>query len=143
MTKLNFDHTSYISPFTWRYGSEEMRTIWSEVHKRQLLRKVWVALASAQQQAGLVTAEQVADLRAHQDDVDIARAAEIEAVIHHDLMAEVKTFAEQCPIGGGIIHLGATSMDISDNVEVLRIRESLDLLLNNLRALLAHLGREY
>ncbi len=140
MTTINFDHTTYISPFTWRYGSEEMRTIWSEVHKRQLLRKVWVALASAQQQAGLVTAEQVADLRAHQDDVDISRAAEIEAVIHHDLMAELKTFAEQCPTGGGIIHLGATSMDISDNVEVLRIRESLDLLLNNLRALLTHLA---
>jgi len=139
MAPLNFTHTSYISPFTWRYGSETMRHVWSEVHKRQLLRKVWVALAAAQQQAGLVTAEQVADLRAHQDEVDIARATEIEAVIHHDLMAEVKTYAEQCPVGGGIIHLGATSMDISDNVEVLRIRESLDLLLKNLRMLLTHL----
>lgn len=140
MTTLNFNHTTYISPFTWRYGSEVMRHVWSEVHKRQLLRKVWVALATAQQQAGLVTAEQVADLRAHQDDVDIPRATEIEAIIHHDLMAEVKTFAEQCPVGGGIIHLGATSMDISDNVEVLRIRESLDLLLKNLRSLLVQLA---
>ena len=130
MTNLSFTHTSYISPFTWRYGSQVMHHIWSEDHKRRLLRKVWVALAAAQQQAGLVTAEQVEDLRNHQDDVDIKRAAEIEAVIHHDLMAEVKTFAEQCPIGGGIIHLGATSMDISDNVEVLRIRESMDLIIS-------------
>jgi adenylosuccinate lyase len=136
MEKHNFSHNTYISPFTWRYGSEEMHRIWSEVHKRRLLRKVWVALATAQCQVGLVTADQVADLRTHQDNVDITRATEIEADIHHDLMAEVKTFAEQCPIGGGIIHLGATSMDISDNADVLRIRESLDLLLNDLRALL-------
>ena len=72
-----------------------MHRIWSEVHKRQLLRNVWVALATAQHQAGLVTLEQVADLRAHQDDVNIARAAEIEATIRHDLMAEVKVYAEQ------------------------------------------------
>ncbi len=142
MANLNFSHTSFISPFTWRYGSDAMHHIWSEVHKRRLLRKVWVALAAAQQQAGLVTSKQVADLRTHQDDVDIARAAEIEAVIHHDLMAEVKTYAEQCPIGGGIIHLGATSMDISDNVDVLRIRESLDLLLNSLKSLLGLLARQ-
>ena len=60
----------------------------------------------------------------------------IEAEIHHDLMAEVRTYAEQCPVGGGIIHLGATSMDIEDNADALRFRDSLDLVLDTLCRLL-------
>lgn len=130
---LTFSHEDYLSPFTWRYGSPEMRRLWSEAHKRRLWRRIWVAMAEVQHEAGLVTAEQVADLRAHQDDVDLARAHEIEREIHHDLMAEVRTYAEQCPIGGGIIHLGATSMDVEDNADALRIREALDLILECLR----------
>ncbi len=140
MRETHFTHETFLSPFTWRYGSAEMRAVWSEVHKRRLFRRVWVALAAAQHKAGLVTAEQLADLRAHQDDVDIARAAEIEAEIGHDLMAEIRTYAEQCPVGGPIIHLGATSMDIEDNADVIRICESLDLLLERLHALLADLA---
>nr|WP_290665972.1 adenylosuccinate lyase [Ardenticatena sp.] len=135
-----FSHRTFISPFTWRYGSPEMRAIWSEVEKRRLWRRIWVALAEAQERAGLVSAEQVADLRAHMDEIDIERAHEIEADIHHDLMAEVRTFAEQCPIGGGIIHLGATSMDIEDNADALRIRRALDLIIERLRTLLATLA---
>jgi len=131
-----FDHETYLSPFTWRYGSEEMRRIWSEAHRRRLLRRVWVALARAQAEMGLVTPEQVADLEAHQDDVDIARAEAIEAEIHHDLMAELRTFAEQCPIGGPILHLGATSQDILDNADALRLREALTLVRQRLRDLL-------
>ena len=140
MSDLVFGHDTYLSPFTWRYGSAEMREVWSEVHKRRLFRRVWVALAAAQRDVGLVTDAQLADLRAHQDDVDIERSAAIEAEIHHDLMAEVKVYAEQCVIGGGIIHLGATSMDVSDNAEALRIRESLDLLLPSLHDLLLTLA---
>lgn len=114
-----------------------MRTIWSEAHKRRLWRRIWVALAEAQAHFGLVTAAQVADLQSHADQIDIARALQIEAEIKHDLMAEIKAFAEQCPIGGGIIHLGATSMDIEDNADALRVRDSLDLLLARVKALLA------
>lgn len=114
-----------------------MRSIWSEEHKRHLWRRVWVALAQAQQEAGLVSAEQVDDLRAHIGRVDVTRALEIEARIHHDLMAELQVFAEQCAIGGGIIHLGATSADIEDNADALRIREALKLVLTKLDALLA------
>jgi adenylosuccinate lyase len=139
-TQTQFTHEMYISPLTWRYGSDEMHAIWSEVHKRRLFRRVWVALAAAQHDAGIVTAEQLADLRVHQDDVDIARAMEIDAEIGHDLMAEIRTYAEQCPVGGPIIHLGATSYDIVDNAEALRIREALDLLLATLRALLSDLA---
>ncbi len=135
-TEPTFSYDTYLSPFTWRYGSPEMRALWSETRRRQLWRRIWVALAEAQQAAGLVTAEQVADLRAHADEIDLARAQAIEAEIHHDLMAEVRTYAEQCPVGGGIIHLGATSMDIEDNADALRIRDALDLVLAKLAALL-------
>jgi adenylosuccinate lyase len=131
-----FTHDTYVSPFTWRYGSPEMRQVWSEVHKRRLWRRIWVALAEAQREAGLVTAAQAAELRAHQDDVNLGRAAEIEGEIHHDLMAELSAFAEQCPVGGGIIHLGATSADIEDNADALRMRQALDLILVRLHALI-------
>jgi adenylosuccinate lyase len=131
-----FTHETFISPFTWRYGSDEMRRIWSEDYKRRLWRKIWVALAEAQHEAGLVTAEQVEDLRAHQDDIDLERAQQIEAEIKHDLMAEVKVYAEQCKVGGGIIHLGATSMDIEDNADAIRLKESRNLLRRRVAGLL-------
>jgi adenylosuccinate lyase len=137
---MTYTHDTFLSPFAWRYGSDAMRHIWSEVHKRRTWRQIWLALAEAQQQAGLVTAEQVADLRAQVDHIDIDRAHAIEAEIRHDLMAEIRTYAEQCPGGGGIIHLGATSMDIEDNAEVLRIRQSLDLLIGQLEVLLQTLA---
>lgn len=133
---MTFSHEEFLSPFTWRYGSPAMRAIWSEVNKRRIWRRIWLELARAEQAAGLVTAEQVADLAAHVEDVDIERAEEIEAQIHHDLMAEVRTYAEQCPVGGGVIHLGATSADVEDNADVIRIRESLDLTLTALGSLL-------
>jgi adenylosuccinate lyase len=138
--EIRFDHDTFLSPFTWRYGSDTMRHIWSEHHKRITLRSIWVALAKAQQSVGLVTAKQVADLEAHQNDVDIARATEIENEIHHDLMAEIKTYAEQCPTGGSIIHLGATSMDILDNMDVLRQQQALDLIIDLVEELLGHFG---
>jgi len=135
-----YTHDTFLSPFTWRYGSDDMRRIWSEATKRRLWRRIWVALAEAQQAAGLVSPEQAADLRAHQDDVDLDRASEIETEIRHDLMAEVRCYAEQCPVGGGIIHLGATSMDVEDNADALRLRAGLDLLLDGLRRLLLRLA---
>jgi len=135
-----YTHQTYLSPFTWRYGSAEMRRIWSEEHKRRLWRRIWVALARAQSEVGLVSSEQVADLEAHLEEVDIDRAHEIEAEIQHDLMAEVRAFAEQCPLGGPIIHLGATSMDIEDNADTLRLRESLTVIRDALAELLKALA---
>ncbi|MFZ0531558.1 MAG: lyase family protein, partial [Anaerolineales bacterium] len=133
---MTLNYETYLSPYSWRYGSEVMRKIWSEVNKRQLWRKLWVTLAEVQAEYGLARLDQVADLRLHMGEVDMPRAHEIEAEIHHDLMAELKVFAEQSVIGGGILHLGATSMDIEDNADVLRQRESLDLVLVALRELL-------
>ena len=63
-----YNHNSYVSPLSWRYGSEEMKEIFSEVHKRKLLRRVWIALARAQEKAGIVTREQVEELEAHKDE---------------------------------------------------------------------------
>jgi adenylosuccinate lyase len=136
MEEQTFGHKSFISPFTWRYGTEQMRRLWSETHKRTVLRSFWVALARAEMQAGIVTAEQVEDLESQRTNIDIARASEIEAEIHHDLMAEIKTYAQQCPIGGSVIHLGATSMDALDNMDAIRLIESMDLIIAQTRTLL-------
>ncbi|MBN1145929.1 MAG: adenylosuccinate lyase [Anaerolineales bacterium] len=133
---MSHDYETYLSPFTWRYGSEEMRRAWSEAHKRRLYRQLWLALAEVQAELGLVSRAQVEDLRAHASQVDVKRALEIEAEIHHDLMAEIKAFAEQAPLGGAILHLGATSADIEDNADVLRARQALDLILEKLKELL-------
>ena len=120
--------TIYLSPYSWRYGSSEMREIWSEINKRRLWREIWVALAEVQETYTIVSHNKVADLRQHVHDVDIQRSLDIKAVIQHDLMAELKVFASQCPIGGSILHLSATSMDIEDNADAIRIKSSLSLL---------------
>ena len=133
-------YDNYQSPFSWRYGSEAMRLIWSETNKRKLWRRIWVALARVQSQFELVTPQQISELEAHAEEIDIETALKIESEIHHDLMAEVKTFAAQCPTAGGVIHMGATSMDIEDNADVLRIRSALDLVLKDLGALLLTLA---
>lgn len=139
---MSFDHETWISPFTWRYGSPEMRALWSEVTRRRTWRRIWVALAETQAELGLVTPEQAADLRAHQADIDLPAALAREAELRHDMMAEVETFAAQCPVGGGVVHLGATSMDIQDNADALRLRAALDLVLLRLRALLAGFAQQ-
>ena len=130
------DFTSYRSPFSWRYGSPEMRILWGEENKRLLWRRIWVAMARAQTEWKLVTPAQVQDLKDHMGAVDVAQALAIEEKIHHDLMAEIKVYAAQCPLGGGVIHLGATSMDIKDNAEVLQTAQSLDLIIEKLKSLL-------
>jgi adenylosuccinate lyase len=126
----------FISPFSSRYGSTAMRRIWSEENRRLLWRRVWVALAEAQNRFGLVNDEQLADLRRHEGEIQLERALEIEKEIGHDVMAEVRSFAELCPVGGAVIHWGATSADITDNADALRLRDALDLVLDELKALL-------
>ena len=139
---MDYTHDTFISPYTWRYGSSEMREVFSEVHKRKLVRRVWIALAKAEMRAGLVTESQLEELIAHKDDIDIERASEIEKDIKHDLMAEIKTYAEQCPTAGGIIHLGATSMDALDNADAIRFREAFDIIEEKLKKLIASLSEK-
>ena len=130
------DFDRYLSPFTWRYGTEPMKHLWSERHKRILWRLIWVSLAEVQAEYGIVSSEQAADLRAHMDDVDMTRSLAIEQEIQHDLMAEIRVFADQAKLGGGVLHLGATSMDVEDNADALRLRSSLELILDELESLL-------
>ena len=122
---MNYD--TYASPFSWRYGRAELRVLFSEAERRKLWRQVWVALAEAQSKYGLVSPEEVADIKAHAGEIDIEAALEIEREIHHDLMAEIRVFSSQARIGGGKLHLGSTSMDIEDTVETYRLRRALSL----------------
>ena len=137
----NLDHGIFLSPFTWRYGSQEMRQIFSEVKRRKLWRKVWLALAKAQAKYGLLSQEELKELETAVEKIDIQRAEEIEREIGHDLMAELRTYAEQCPRAGGKLHAGATSMDIEDNADVLRFREATNLLIKRITACLSELAR--
>ncbi len=127
---------NYLSPFSWRYGSSQMRSLWSEDAKRRIWRQIWLELARAQSQFGLVSADQLEELAFHVNDIDIERSLQTESVIHHDLMAELTTYASQCPQAAAILHLGATSMDIEDNADALRLRLSLDLICEALGKLL-------
>ncbi|MBV8602688.1 MAG: adenylosuccinate lyase, partial [Candidatus Eremiobacteraeota bacterium] len=130
------NHSTYTSPFAWRYGREELRKLFAERERRRLWRAVWVALAESQARSGLVNEGELGDLRAHADEIDIDGALAIEREIGHDLMAEIRVFASQAKVGGGKLHLGATSMDIEDTVEVFRLRRGLELIVDALDALL-------
>jgi adenylosuccinate lyase len=130
------NETSYASPFSWRYASPSLRELFSERERRKLWRAVWVALAESQQLAGLVTQAEVDDLRAHAEEIDLPAALTIEREIGHDLMAEIRVYAKQATVGGGKLHLGATSMDIEDTVETFRLRLALSRIIEGLDALL-------
>ncbi len=134
MTKIDFEN--YQSPFSWRYGSEGMRQIFSEVNKRKTWRKVWVALAKAQKKAGLLTDEEFKSIEKNAANIDIERAHEIEKEIYHDLMAEILTFAQQSGKSGGKIHLGSTSTDIEDNAQIINIYQALNIIEKELIELL-------
>jgi adenylosuccinate lyase len=128
---------TYASPFSWRYGRPELRALFSEHERRKLWRAVWVARAESQSKSGLVTQAELDDLRAHAEEIDLEAALKIEHEIGHDLMAEIRVYASQAKIGGGKIHLGATSMDIEDTVETFRMRRGLTMLLASIDELLA------
>ncbi len=126
MPDLKF--TNYLSPFSWRYGSSEMRQIFSERYKFKVWRKIWVELARAQFKAGLVSKKELVDLEKNQHKINIEKILEIESKTNHDVVAAIKEFADIAKIGGGKIHLGATSMDIVDNADVVRMKQGLDLI---------------
>jgi adenylosuccinate lyase len=122
-------HDVYQNPLNTRYASREMSAIWSDQRKHTTWRRLWVALAEAERELGLaITADQVAELRAHIDDIDFARAGEYERQLRHDVMAHVHAYREQCPTAGGIIHLGATSCYVTDNAELTQIRDGLQII---------------
>lgn len=125
--------TYYVSPFSWRYSTPAMRTIFSEEHKFRLWRKIWVSLAKAQHKAGVVSKSELDDLILHQNEIDIDRIFALEKETKHDVVAAIKEYAEIAKIGGGKIHLGATSMDIVDNADMIRSLEALQIIEDKLK----------
>ena len=127
-----------VHPIDYRYGTDEMRTVWSEENKLRKMLDVEVALARAEEETGDVpegTADEIADAA---EDVTLERVKEIEAEIHHDVMAIVRAVEEQCDDesdAGEYTHFGATSNDIIDTADALRLRESCDILEERLVAL--------
>lgn len=140
-------HDHYISPFSTRYASKEMQFVFSEDNKFRTWRKLWIALAKAEQKQGLdITDEQIAELEAHKDDINYEDAQRRERECRHDVMSHVYAYGLQCPKAAGIIHLGATSCYVGDNTDVILMREGLEIVqrkLLNVMNLLAKFAEKY
>lgn len=130
------DFSNYVSPLSWRYGSAPMRGIFSEQNKYKIWRSIWVALAEVQYKAGLVSPAELNDLRKYKDDIDIEKILEIEKETNHDVVAAIREFAQKAKVGGAKIHLGATSMDVVDNADAIRVKQALQLTRDNVIKLL-------
>ena len=132
----------YESPLNSRYASREMKYIFSPDFKFRTWRKLWIALAESEQELGLpITDEQIAELKAHADDInyDVAEARERE--VRHDVMSHVYAYGVQCPKAKGIIHLGATSCYVGDNTDVIIMTEGLKLIRKKMVNLIDRLAK--
>ena len=135
-------HDTYTSPFQTRYASKEMQYIFSEDNKFKTWRRLWIALAKAEQKQGLpITDEQIAELEAHKDDINYEDAIAREKLVRHDVMSHVYAYGLQCPKAKGIIHLGATSCYVGDNTDVIIMREGLQLVRKKVIGVLANLAK--
>ena len=130
----------YQSPLGTRYASPAMQTLWGEPRRIGLWRRLWLALAESQRDLGLpIPEEALAELRAHLDDADLAAAARYERRFRHDVMAHIHAYGDQAPAARPFLHLGATSAFVTDNADVIVIREGLRLVVGRLLAVLAAL----
>nr|MCU0706529.1 adenylosuccinate lyase [Fimbriiglobus sp.] len=143
-------HQFYDNPLIARYAGAEMSERWGPLRKFRTWRRLWLALAEAEHELGLrsadgttprVSSEHLAELRAHLDDIDFDRAAHHEKQLRHDVMAHVHTLGEAAPGCKEIIHLGATSCYVTDNADLILMRESLDELCGRLANLIDALAR--
>jgi len=126
-------YESYESPFCTRYSSREMQYIFSAENKFRTFRRLWIALARAEQKLGLnITDEQIAELEKYKDDInfDVAEAREKE--VRHDVMAHVFAYGEQAKSAKPIIHLGATSCYVGDNTDIIVMKQGLELIRDKL-----------
>lgn len=122
------DLAHYDNPLIARYASPEMSRLWGPERKFRTWRQLWVLLAECEAELGLpIRPEQLAELRAHVDDIDFTAAAAYERKLRHDVMAHVHAYGDACPSARGIIHLGATSCYVTDNTDLILLREALDL----------------
>jgi adenylosuccinate lyase len=125
---LMTSHLMYDNPLVGRYASREMSELWGPQRKFSTWRRLWVALAEAEADLGLaVTQLQIEQLRAHVDDIDFVKASQYERKLRHDVMAHVHTYGDACPDARAIIHLGATSCYVTDNTDLILIREALEI----------------
>jgi adenylosuccinate lyase len=134
-------HDVYDNPLISRYASRDMATLWGDQRKFSTWRRLWVALAEAEAELALpITNEQIAELRAHVHDVNFEAAESYERKLRHDVMAHVHAYGDQCPLARPIIHLGATSCYVTDNTDLLLMRESLRMVAKRLAGVIIALA---
>ena len=132
----------YRSPLGTRYASPAMQALWGDTHRIGLWRRLWLALAESERELGLSIPEAaIAELRAHLDDADLEAAARYERRFRHDVMAHIHALGEQAPAARPYLHLGATSCYVTDNADLIIMRDALRLVLGRLIAVLDALGR--
>lgn len=124
---------TYESPFNSRYASKEMQELFSPDMKFKTWRRLWIALAQAEQELGLnISDEQIEELKKFKDDINYDAAETKEKEVRHDVMAHIHAYGELCPNAKGIIHLGATSCYVGDNTDIIIMSEALNLVKNKL-----------
>ena len=129
------------NPLATRYASAEMTRLWSDNHRYKLWRQTWLVLAEAEAELGLpITPVQLAELRAHLEPIDFVKAAEYEKKMRHDVFAHLHTFGDACPQARPILHLGATSAFVTDNTDLMLMRDSLDLIAGRLATVIERLS---
>lgn len=130
---------AYRSPLGTRYATAAMVENFGDRRRAVLWRDLWIALADAERDLGLpISEEQIAAMRAHRTEIDLARVAEIEARTRHDVMAHVHHFGEQVGPGAEkIIHLGATSCYVADNADLVMMVDGLELVMDRVYAVLS------
>jgi adenylosuccinate lyase len=134
-------YDQYDNPLMGRYASTEMSRLWSPHRKFSTWRRLWVALAEAEAELGLpISAEQIAELKEHVDDIDFEAARQHERRLRHDVMAHVHAYGDVCPKARPIIHLGATSCFVTDNTDLLLLREALGMTAQRLVAVIDRLA---
>ena len=131
----------YTSPLSERYASREMQEVFSQDRKFKTWRKLWIALAETEQELGLpITDEQIAELKAHADDINYEDARAREKEVRHDVMSHVYAYGLQCPKAKGIIHLGATSCYVGDNTDLILMRDALQIIRRKLISVIGSLA---
>ncbi len=141
------EHEVYQNPLTGRYASKEMSYNWSEQKKHSTWRKLWIALAESEKELGLpITDTQLNEMKAHIEDIDFEAAAAKEKELRHDVMSHIHVFGELCPSAKPIIHLGATSCFVTDNTELIQMRDGMKIIkskLANVIKLFAEASQKY
>jgi len=131
----------YESPLGARYASDAMVRLWSPAHRAGLWRRLWLALAEIERDLGAaIPDEAMAQMRAHLDDADLEQISRLERRLRHDVVAHIHHFGEQAPAARPFIHLGATSCFVTDNADLIVMRDASQVLLGRLRPLLQALA---